>query len=301
MVADDSFHLPSAEATRALHVASSLLEWASSDENLCTLKEFGRKLISALNEVVRGAVVTVRGTKTLNMQCLWSSYNALILSTKSREQWSEFLSGSLQVPPCAILHQYIMQHLIDRLLKEQFPLKCYDNINSSIEELSEIEENALRYVSGYIIRSAIEYIELKNHPMKEALLHGLLELCTEDCIEDRSTSWITTVDRGGLIHVNHSAFRFFHSIEMEVRNHFNESTQGNSTIQDTVCMDIDVVYYWNVCQQLLLEKEKDELLKIIVLKYVNLRGHSFAASIMELYKQKAKKTTQKSKGLRKKV
>ena len=46
-------------------------------------------------------------------------------------------------------------------------------------------------------------------------------------------------------------------------------------------------------------EESDELLKMIIKHYVTMRGVSFAAAFMEKYKQSTKKTTQKSKGLRK--
>ena len=43
------------------------------------------------------------------------------------------------------------------------------------------------------------------------------------------------------------------------------------------------------------------LLKMIMELFVTIRGFSFAKSFMELYKQSAKKSTQKSKALRRKI
>ena len=44
---------------------------------------------------------------------------------------------------------------------------------------------------------------------------------------------------------------------------------------------------------------KDALLQLIVQHWVTVRGFSFSAAYMEKYKQKHKKTVQKSKGIRK--
>lgn len=73
-------------------------------------------------------------------------------------------------------------------------------------------------------------------------------------------------------------------------------------IKEKVCRDVDVVYEWTALQQSVLqEEERMKLLDIIISKYIVLRGNSFASSYMEMYKQKTKKTIQKSKALRKKV
>ena len=47
------------------------------------------------------------------------------------------------------------------------------------------------------------------------------------------------------------------------------------------------------------ENEADALLHMLVDHWVTIRGYSFASSYVERYKQKQKKTVQKSKGLRK--
>ena len=46
------------------------------------------------------------------------------------------------------------------------------------------------------------------------------------------------------------------------------------------------------------ENEADALLHMLVDHWVTIRGYSFASSYVERYKQKQKKTVQKSKGLR---
>lgn len=73
------------------------------------------------------------------------------------------------------------------------------------------------------------------------------------------------------------------------------------TIKEHVLKDIDVIYYWSLCQRELSEEERSELLTIVVDIFITIRGFSFARSFVEQFKQKQKKGVQKSMGLRKTV
>ena len=298
VVADKSFSIPSPQSIRVLMVAKSMLEFKDK------LKDLESKLTASLNEVIGGAVYTVSGSRKVNRQSLWSSYHSIVVSEDVKKIWAEFIEQ-----PCAILQQYVMQRMINRLLKDQFPATTSHDHFNIVEELSSIELNTLRYVAGYLIRAAMNAIKdsHRSREEEEVLLYGLYEMCTDEAIDDSSTRWVTLLDRGGLIHITQSAFRFFYSLEMEVRAHLNTSNaelmsgSSISTLKDILCKDLDVVYNWGTCHQLLPEKEGRELMNIIVSKFTNLRGHSFASSYMEMYKQTTKKTVQKSKGLRKKL
>ena len=93
---------------------------------------------------------------------------------------------------------------------------------------------------------------------------------------------------------------------MEVRKYFNLTAAvcgatKELSVQDNVCEDVDVVYNWRVCTSELEDKQRVELLNIVVKTYVTIRGFSFAASFMEQYKQQHQNILQKSKSLRKKI
>ena len=65
--------------------------------------------------------------------------------------------------------------------------------------------------------------------------------------------------------------------------------------------DVDVLYYWDICQCELGQDERKELLTMVVQHYVTVRGYSFARSLLEKFKTREKKSTQKSMAMRKKV
>ena len=55
---------------------------------------------------------------------------------------------------------------------------------------------------------------------------------------------------------------------------------------------------WSIVAADMNKKVGDELIKLIVEEWVKIRGFSFAGSWLKLYKQRNKKTLQRSKGIR---
>ena len=135
---------------------------------------------------------------------MWSNYHHLISSKPFQDSWALFLKemGTQSSPT---LYQFVTMQLMDVLIKQQFPLPAEPGTHCFVPELSTAEENALRYVAGHVVRHTREKIESTGHAMQEALLHGLDELClshdgAQDS-EEESQQWVTSVNRGGLVHV----------------------------------------------------------------------------------------------------
>lgn len=276
-----------------------------------------------------------------------------------------------------LVSQYITLILYDQLVVDKFPLPNVPSI--PIPDLTDIEENALRYVCGYMIRAVKKQIGRwgKSRPMekKETFLFGL-ECMIEHAddvsssgadsddgsgsVADRdgadiecgdvadsdgagvadsdsadieggsgadsgdgsgavseegdieggksSSDWLKSIDRGRLVHVSDDCYKVFYYMELVVRRHLHDVSQalyeqaGSKTaiVQD-VTRDVDVMYYWDICQCELGQDEKEELLMMVVQHYVTVRGYSFARSLLEKFKSREKKSTQKSMPMRKKV
>ena len=73
------------------------------------------------------------------------------------------------------------------------------------------------------------------------------------------------------------------------------------SIIDSIVSSEDVLFYWSIEACNWEEEESVALLGLVANLYVTIRGFAFVSSCMELYKQEQKKTTQKSKGIRKHV
>ena len=123
--------------------------------------------------------------------------------------------------------------------------------------------------------------------MQETLLHGLDQLCSthhpHNYCEVESEQWINSVDRGGLVHVTHDTFMIFHSMEMELRQHFNKQRiadmqdESRTQLKESIVADVDVQFYMDRAADELEKEEKSELLRMIVDIYIVVRGFALHA------------------------
>ena len=71
-----------------------------------------------------------------------------------------------------------------------------------------------------------------------------------------------------------------------------------SKLTKMVTEDDDVQFSWTIAASSMEEDIVDRAFEVILNLYITIRGFSFAASILEMYKQETKKGTQKKKTLR---
>jgi len=115
------------------------------------------------------------------------------------------------------------------------------------------------------------------------------------------------VDRGGLKHVNNATYHVFLAMELEIRRHLSvESAQKinagfKTKVTESILSNEDVQFHWTVVGADWEEKESVALLELVLDLFVTIRGFAFVSSWMELRKQETKKSTQKSKGVRKRL
>lgn len=90
----------------------------------------------------------------------------------------------------------------------------------------------------------------------------------------------------------------FYAMEMEVRSHIqvSEIPGVKENIIQAVKDSEDVTFYWTVVAANWESEEAGVLLDMVTKEWITLRGFSHASA---RYKQRSKKGTQKSKGLRK--
>jgi len=122
-----------------------------------------------------------------------------------------------------------------------------------------------------------------------------------------SADWVNAVDRGGLKHVNNATYHVFLAMELEIRRHLSvESAQKinagfKTKVTESILSNEDVQFHWTVVGADWEEKESVALLELVLDLFVTIRGFAFVSSWMELRKQETKKSTQKSKGVRKRL
>lgn len=235
---------------------------------------------------------------------MWGEFHAIRSSDDFTKSWSSFLAHTKCGTESPILFQYITDKFFRKMLSCYFPLR-QTSVASRSESLplTYEEKNGLRYAAGYVCRTVSKKIKTEEMMLS---LEELLE--DEDGIgddKDESSNWTNLVDRGGLLHITDDAFHVFASAEEVVRKFYcrekaKELSCGkNEEIVEQVIRDEQVMFYWSVVANDMDEKIGEVLLRMIVVEWVKIRGFSFAGAWLELYKQRSKKTLQRSKGLRK--
>ena len=76
-------------------------------------------------------------------------------------------------------------------------------------EIDGHEENALRYAAGYVVQSVRDQLLKCRTTNRDAMLCGLSDMCLPDDVSHTSERWLNVVDRGGLVHINHTTFKLF--------------------------------------------------------------------------------------------
>ncbi len=247
-----------------------------------------------------------RRSFALQAEQIWEKFHALRISTEFRGKWDEIFCKATDKRAPASVFQYITTRWFRELIKENFEVK-EENKTSCPTKLTSHEENALRYVAGYVCRKVHSKLEKSSHDSKEDMTLLMIEFYGSDLQEEDSEEWTNQIDRGGLWHINNNVYLVFTIIEQIIRNYLHVESIGElggntrSTILDSILTNDDLLTLWGMLTAHYGEEVPTAVLKKISELYLTVRGFSFASSCLELYKQRYKSQLQKSKGLRRKL
>ena len=299
MMADESFHLPTEANHTCLTIAkamSSNLKSSSEDSSV-----FCAWLVNQLEQIVSESFSET--TSHINRDKLWSSFYQFQVSTLLQEKWTSYLH-MLELPAKPIFFQTCTSILFDIIIKTKFPVP--DATQTPPEVFSFEEENAIRYVGGYVVAA------LKKRETDVEILAGLDHLTEKNpkaVSNGNSATWVQEITRGGLILITEEAQDVFISIEACTKA--NLTVNKAHTLDDTtrhhlkneLYSDSDVQFYWCLTGITLKidDLKAEELLELCIDQWISIRGNSLGNSIQEFYKQQTKKGTEKSKPLRKTI
>ena len=226
--------------------------------------------------------------------------------------WKRFYSATQRVKFDPLIEQQVNQKLFEDTLKThlQAPPQA-EASNVSTLQLSEAEENIIRYAAGYVSMSllkkykkgscdkAVQYIEC----LSRMAVNG-----EESSFLAYSLEWSRAVNRGGLFEINDETFHLFQAIELDMQKRLlstltsfsDKSEDQRQFIIDAVAADTDVQFVWaHLSSDIKEEDHAIHLLKEIIGLWLTIRGFSIASAWTEQYKRATNTNSQKSKGLRK--
>ena len=256
------------------------------------------------------AVADKHSTASQRQHVMYQSFHSLRICNIFQAVVINFLkklTGTEDIPN--LYPQIMLRVLFERLvvLHEQIH-QAVTEPSSSTPGLSALEENALRYTAGYIVRKMPSKITKRDgvENMNEAL-KKMTEGSDKDTALSYTREWVTTQSRGGLTLVNDGTFLFFVQLEKIVRTYLPTTSDAiinidiRKNIMAAAMVDPKLLRLWDQITGrglILSAVETTSLLQLTVAFYVQVRGFSYARNILERYKIKSKKSQKGQKGLR---
>eukprot|EP00731_Ephydatia_muelleri_P004466 Em0002g642a len=286
---------PTSQATN--RIATSVCRWISA--NVSESNEVEITILSMLKECIPKDIRT-------KQSFMWSCYHTLRLSPRYISEWQKFfgLIPDISVPKYwAMVFQYAGHFM----LKEMIESKCTvtDAASYISPSLTYSEYNALRYAAGYVPCALRKKVIRSSYSQerKTDLLNCLDDMVDADVVPCDSTDWIECVNRGGLTFVNDLTFEIFVAMELEIHIHLQGPQQpvNLSSIAPAIKNNEDVLFLWSMLSAGWSESAGSTLLDMVISMWVGIRGFSYSSAWVEKYKKEHKRTTQKSKGLRKQL
>lgn len=195
--------------------------------------------------------------------------------------------------------------IVERLftMKSEVELPVYNLENRSFNE---IEENAIYYVAGYVIRKLIYKHQKCSNEKSKVIVTALWEMLGEDCnsvnalcsFNDYVKMWTKTNDRGGLKHVSLDTFNCFKAIELVTYKLISEGHTKDEIVLQTF-NDSNVIFHWELISSVPEEADSLYLLREVIDLWFTVRGFSITNRLFEEYKEASKMNIKGKKGIRK--
>lgn len=146
--------------------------------------------------------------KQLKKKELWTEFHVLRTSVEFSQRWKSYL-GEVGVESKAVFIQTVTSEVFEQLLSDIYIPKTTQYENDE-EQFTYEEENAIRYMAGFIVQRIQKKLDAKDVEM-------LIESDRATIMDANSTEWINIIDRGGLVHVTDACYQLFLAIEHATR------------------------------------------------------------------------------------
>ena len=284
-----------------------MIEDSDEESKTRALNLFSLHLMEKLQAIVEAAILS----KKLRKGAMYRSYHEFVTGSlyevweTLERQLHETFDPSL---PQVIADTYL--HIAINEVSDTLPSPCTTTVT---RQLSEIEENAIMFAAGYVVRILLQKYKKSSQPLSaefvSCLMHMVegspLDIQDDESFENCAARWVNISNRGGLLILRRGAYWLFRDVELLLwpfleKLNTREACLDNKMAIECIVADESIQFTWSM-MDVDISKPSDSVLLLteIVQKWINLRGFSYASSILEAYKRAKGRAIAKEKGLRK--
>ena len=269
-----------------------ILEQLEMNTGGIEFKEFEK---AALQDVMK-CVSDSQGSRMRVMK----SFHQCRLSSTLRARWLSCISTlHLSHNACNssdITLQVLLKRMMNAIVKSM--TSSYPQPVSQPVPITEREENAIRYMAGYVA------MKLKNKYSKNSECMGVLAAINStsttiepstDSIEEYTRIWVEQRDRGGLNHVSDDFFSLIKRIEMVCRKHLDTRSpllDNLHLIEEDALRACTQMHIWDSVHE--PTDIRNEVLKSIIKLWCTVRIHSFSEVWTDKIHKNQRKGTRKT-------
>ncbi|XP_041461898.1 uncharacterized protein LOC121413213 [Lytechinus variegatus] len=295
----DEVYLNTVEGQKIVKLASDI------DYNGEDFNEAAEVITKDLLEIVMSAEGKLPGSSA---NCaIIKNYQVYQTSSRSYNIFVKLLGSDNQ--STKFFQQYVLRAMLEKIMKDS--VKEDFDAGAPVDKLSREEEQALRYLAGYIpFALHRRYSKLQSNPAKElaAFLNGWRKDDDDDTNADTflhyTSVWLTYQNRGGLFVVSDNVYLFFRSIEFVSRRLFvGNCLQGGETIKEKLikhlCGSTHVQRMWGVLSSELCKNLAESLFQTIIQYWIKIRVSAYVRSYVSIVKNQERNDRKSKKSLRK--
>ena len=279
----------------------------SSAQTVLAADELGdehvMQLVTAVRTKYSSMIQAVQHYRTLatKREKLWVMFHRF--STEEGRQLCDTCDKAIGLSAPDLFWQLLLEReFLEKISQQQATVTADPSTSTSPPSpriLTYVEENAVRYTAGYVIRKLEKKYSRSSSEVGTQCCTALREMGAKlsrnrSESDHRSSEWTQRTDRGSLYHVRDSVFNLFVAIELlvdkELSAIFNTKGKGLEKVKKEklswACRDDDVQSLWYIIiSPTTIEEESvsQQLLQEIVYLWVTTRGHSKVSKIKEDY------------------
>ena len=165
----------------------------------------------------------IKSGGTIDREKLWRKFHSSRNAKDFKSKWMEYLIHLKITDATPLFYQNVSQELFETLISQKCLINDHGISTKYIQHMTLDEENAVRYVAGFVIRAVKDKLKVPNDQEILDILNSMVHVQDASSTFTSSEDWVKSINRGGLVQITEDAHRLFCAIEYYVRSQLHTS------------------------------------------------------------------------------